>query len=207
MREMELGVPQLTLRWQYAAYFALAILAVACRGKDPLAPFQTSSPSLSKYVLGVHQSTELVEAASDIIGFLQGSVAYEQIHLADQVALHLAEEVLNPGGKNPLILSREELRDPSNWKVYSPRTEITYLFAPPRIDAELTTSVGRHFECQETTLAEHNLEELGRLPHVGTMLYPKNASSCLQSWNLTFVFNPNLKPPTLVAVVYAQWEW
>jgi hypothetical protein len=31
--------------------------------------------------------------------------------------------------------------------------------------------------------------------------------SCLQTRNVTFVFDPNKKPPTLVAAVYDQWEW
>jgi hypothetical protein len=31
--------------------------------------------------------------------------------------------------------------------------------------------------------------------------------SCLQTRNLTLVFDPNRTPPTLIAAVYDQWEW
>ena len=31
--------------------------------------------------------------------------------------------------------------------------------------------------------------------------------SCLQTRNLTLVFDPDEKPPTLIAAVYDQWEW
>jgi hypothetical protein len=49
--------------------------------------------------------------------------------------------------------------------------------------------------------------ELGALPHVGVVLSPPNFSSCLQTWNLTIVFDPQEKPPTVVAVIYDQFEW
>jgi hypothetical protein len=31
--------------------------------------------------------------------------------------------------------------------------------------------------------------------------------SCLQVWNVTFVFDPKARPPRLVAAVYDQFEW
>jgi len=31
--------------------------------------------------------------------------------------------------------------------------------------------------------------------------------SCVQSWNLTLVFDPKQKPPTVIAAVYDQYEW
>ncbi len=193
----------------FAALLALAILVLgaACRSDDSSAQIQTPSPSPHIAETKVHQPADLVDAALALVGFLQGSVGYDQIALADQVALHLAEENLNPGGQNPRILSADALRDPRNWQIFSPITEITYEFAPPANLEVVHAVVGRHFECLETTLAEHNLDALGSLPHVGTMLYPENGNTCLQSWNLTFVFDPVLQPPTLVAVVYAQWEW
>jgi hypothetical protein len=49
--------------------------------------------------------------------------------------------------------------------------------------------------------------ELEGLPHVGTLLRPPDATSCLQSWNLTLVFAPDSDLPTLIAAVYDQWEW
>ncbi|MDQ3949030.1 MAG: hypothetical protein M3282_01660, partial [Gemmatimonadota bacterium] len=72
--------------------------------------------------------------------------------------------------------------------------------------SRLTTRVGRHLNCAEYPLSSR-FPELARLPHVGTKLDPGEGSSCLQTRNVTFVFDPDAKPPTLVAVVYDQWEW
>jgi hypothetical protein len=59
--------------------------------------------------------------------------------------------------------------------------------------------------CREYPLSSI-YEELARFPHVGVMLaYGKD--SCLQTRNFTLVFEPNQKPPTLIAAVYDQWEW
>jgi hypothetical protein len=70
----------------------------------------------------------------------------------------------------------------------------------------LTTRVGRHFNCLEYPLSSR-YPELARLPHVGARLEPADAGSCLQSWNLTFVYDAGPRPPVLVAVVRDQWEW
>jgi hypothetical protein len=66
--------------------------------------------------------------------------------------------------------------------------------------------VGRHLKCREYPLSSIDAE-LARLPHVGTMLMFDEGGGCLSSWNLTLVFDPDRKPPTLVAAVYDQWEW
>jgi hypothetical protein len=71
---------------------------------------------------------------------------------------------------------------------------------------EMTTRIGRHFRCSEYPLSSVS-EELARFPHVGVLLTPVDMGSCLQAWNFTLVFDPNEKPPTLVAVVYDQFEW
>jgi hypothetical protein len=103
-------------------------------------------------------------------------------------------------------VERELLRQPSNWTVRSETLRYAYSFAPTRRTSELTTVVGRHLNCFDYALSTR-FENLARLPHVGTMLLPKDFDSCLQSRNLTLVFDPKLKPPTLVAAVYDQWEW
>ena len=77
---------------------------------------------------------------------------------------------------------------------------------PPEGAATLTTRTRRHLKCREYPLASISAE-LARLPHVGTMLMFGEGSGCLQSWNLTLVFDPEEKPPTLIAAVYDQWEW
>jgi hypothetical protein len=77
---------------------------------------------------------------------------------------------------------------------------------PPKGRARLTTRVGRHVKCREYQLSSID-EELARPPHVGTMLMLDERGGCLSSRNLTLVFDPSEKPPTLVAAVYDQWEW
>jgi hypothetical protein len=59
--------------------------------------------------------------------------------------------------------------------------------------------------CREYPLSSIH-EELARYPHVGIRL-AYGTDSCLQSRNFTLVFDPNEKPPTLIAAVYDQWEW
>ncbi|HEX2188313.1 MAG TPA: hypothetical protein VHG51_05410 [Longimicrobiaceae bacterium] len=173
---------------------ALLVLA-ACAGGGPGSP----AP-------GARQETprpdELARAAEDVVGFLRGQVAFDRIRLADTVVLYVAPE----GGGARAALPRERLRDPAGWTVRSGGSGTAYSFAPPAGATELTTRPGRHLNCMEHPLASR-FAELARLPHVGTRLQPPGAASCLQSWNLTLVFDPDLRPPTLVAVVHDRWEW
>jgi hypothetical protein len=159
----------------------------------PLAP-SDSGP------LGAHRPAELENAAKRIIGFLRGEVAFDRIRLADTVTFYVSPE----GGGTRTALSRRQLRDRSNWKVRALGAEPSLV--PPQGLTRLTTRVGRHFNCGEYPLSARFLE-LARLPHVGTRLDPGEGSGCLQTLNVTFVFDPNEKPPALVAVVYDQWEW
>ena len=86
------------------------------------------------------------------------------------------------------------LRKPSNWKVCSPGLRFAYTFAPPKRPAVLTTRVGHHLVCGRQTPLPSSSEELTQLPHVGIMLR-YGTVSCVQSWNLTLVFDPKQKPP------------
>jgi len=70
---------------------------------------------------------------------------------------------------------------------------------------KLTTKVGRHFNCNEQSLAT-KFPRLAQFPHVGTVLEPANRTSCLQTWNMTFVFDTSSRP-RILAAVYDQWEW
>lgn len=170
------------------------------------------SASLDSVPLGVHTRAELVDAATQIVGFLQGDVAFELVHLAESVTLYLSPE----GGGNHIQVTRELLSRPSNWKDRSAALDADYAFAPssrtcPGIacvdrTASLDTRVGRVFNCFEYSLASR-VKKLARFPHVGTKLTPARAESCSQSWNLALVFDPDQKPPTLIAAVYDQWEW
>lgn len=149
-----------------------------------------------------HRPEELADAAARFVGFLQGRVGADEIRLADTVALHLA----SGGGGGQTRLPKEQLRNPASWVIPAARGTGTYRIAPPTGHSVLATRVGEHFNCHPAPLARVS-GELARLPHVGTRLQPPAAESCLQSWNLTLVFDPVRRPATLVAVLYDQWEW
>lgn len=100
--------------------------------------------------------------------------------------------------------NREQLREPTNWVLQSGRQR--YAFAPPAGLTKLTAKAGRHFNCLEYALASR-FPHLAKLPHVSVKLEPTTSSSCLQSWNTTFVFDASERAPRLVAAVYDQWEW
>jgi hypothetical protein len=167
--------------------------------RPPPLPEEERSP------LGTHRPAELDTAARRIIGFLRGEVEFDLIRLADTVALYLGPE---PGGVRRKV-TRQMLRDRSNWTVRMkdmPYAQgMAYSFVPPKRRAELTTRVGRYFNCMDRPLPSM-FRELVHFPRVGIKLMYGD-QSCLQSWNLTLFFEPNEKPPTLVAAVYDQFEW
>ncbi len=150
--------------------------------------------------LAIQVGAELESAARELIAFLRGEAAFDRIRLADTVTLVLSPE----GGSTRTPLTREQLRDPARWRVASGAQ--TYSFVPPARVTKLTTRAGSHFNCRETPLSSR-APDLARLPHVGVKLEPENAESCLQTWNVTFVFDPAARPARLVAAVYDQWEW
>lgn len=148
-------------------------------------------------------------AATEVVGFLRGEVPFARIRVADTVILQLSPE----GGGTARRVAREMLRRPSNWNVRSRpiatgRAGHVYSFAPHRHLTELTTRVGRHLNCMEYDLSSIS-PELAAMPHVGTMLSPprREYESCMNTWNLTLVFDSAAQPPMLVAAVYDQWEW
>lgn len=145
------------------------------------------------------EASELEAAGRTVIRFLQGRVPFDSVAIADTVTLHVAPE----GGGASTTYTREQLRDPSSWTVVSGGQSLKLV--PPAANATLTTKTSRHFNCMEYDLASRS-PELARLPHVGTKLQPADAASCLQSWNLTLVFDSTTQP-RLVAALYDQWEW
>ncbi len=194
---------------RYRAVLALALLSLAfCRRNEAeVAQRVDSLPqdrlppagSADSGSIGGHNPAALEGAARAVVAFLRGEVGFDRIRLADTVTLYVAPE----GGGTRMPIAREMLRDRSNWRV---RGLTGHTLIPPKNSTKLTTRVGRHLNCMEYPLSSRS-PELARLPHVGTKLEPPDASSCLQSWNLTLVFDPNERPPTLVAAVYDQWEW
>ncbi|HMI45599.1 MAG TPA: hypothetical protein VK491_05480 [Gemmatimonadaceae bacterium] len=141
----------------------------------------------------------LDSAARRVVEFLRGNAASDQIELSDSVTLLVAPE----GGGGRATFTREQLRQSSAWQVRSGGR--IFSFTPPSGMTKLTTKVGRHFNCNEQSLAT-KFPRLAQLPHVGTVLAPTNRTSCLQTWNMTFVFDTNSRP-RIVAAVYDQWEW
>lgn len=173
---------------------------------DSAAPSRPAASSFPDTIpLGAHSADELVDAATAVIAFLRGEADFDRIRVADTVTLYLAPEA---GGATRAV-TRAMLRDPSHWMIRGPsprpgRQGIGYSFAPSKGQAEVMTRVGRHLKCLEYPLSSI-YEELARVPHVGVML--AYGTGCLQTQNFTLVFDPNEKPPTLIAAVYDQWEW
>jgi hypothetical protein len=138
-------------------------------------------------------------AARRIVDFLRGKASFDQINLSDTVTLWVTPE----GGGGQATFARQQLRHPSAWRVRSGAH--VYSLVPPAGMTKLTTKAGRHFNCNDQSLATR-FPRLAKLPHVGALLEPANRSSCLQTWNVTFVFDTSTRP-RLVAAVYDQWEW
>jgi hypothetical protein len=143
----------------------------------------------------------LVEAGTGVVRFLRGELPFDSIQLADTVSLYLGRE---EGGTRRDV-ARELLRDRKNWTVHSESLRHTYSFAPPAGNASLTTRVGRHARCGDYPLSA-TFPDLGQLPHVGATLQ-YGSDSCLQTWNLTLVFDARARPWKVVAAVYDQFEW
>ena len=199
------------MRLPALAVWVLAIpgLTASCARQETATDGQTSAAAARDTAraradtgrLGAHRAEELDQAAGELVAFLRGEAALDRVRLADTVTLHIGRE----GGGTSAAFARERLRDRAAWRVRG-QGRATYALAPPAGLTNLTTRVGRHFRCQEQPLSS-TFPDLARLPHVGTKLEPPDASSCLQTWNVTFVFDPTAKPPTLVAAVYDQFEW
>lgn len=177
------------------ALFVLSALP-SCNRDSPVP--ERSTPATPPAV----QPVELVVAAEGIVAFLRGETEFDSITTADTVTLRLTPE----GGGDSTRVSRDLLRDRANWSVRAAGSGAEYTFVPPATLTTLTTREGRHFNCQDYALSSR-VPELAGLPHVGTRLEPPDRGSCLQTWNLTFVFDPHAPGPTLVTVVYDQWEW
>jgi hypothetical protein len=182
------------------ATLVIWFVVASCSGDGREGPEAVQSRSVDTVSLDHHRATELDEAAKEVVAFLQGEVGIDRIRLADTVVLYVSPE----GGGTRAVFKREQLRHPSNWRVESGRQ--SYAFAPPPGMTKLTTRVGRHFNCMEYPLSSR-FPELARLPHVGAKLEPERVDSCLQTWNVTLVFDAAEGPPRLVAAVYDQWEW
>ena len=146
-------------------------------------------------------AAELEGAARRIIGFLRAEVPFDSVSLADSVEFRIAPE----GGGASRRTGRDALREVRAWTV-GEGTRRVRLVPPARYSA-MTTAVGRHYRCQAQDLAPV-APDWAQRPHVGVLLQPsEDASSCLQSWNVTFVFDTAGGSPRLAGVLHDQWEW
>lgn len=147
------------------------------------------------------RDAELVQAAEVVIQFLRGELSFSELRTADTVSLRPGPE----GGGSPTQLVRESLADPASWVVTTSAGE-RHSLVPPSALTQLTAKPRVHFNCLEYSLASR-APDLAPLPHVGVRLTGSEAGSCLQTWNLTLVFDTVAGPPVLRAAVYDQWEW
>ncbi|HYO00112.1 MAG TPA: hypothetical protein VEU28_10600 [Actinomycetota bacterium] len=140
------------------------------------------------------------ERSALTVGFLQGGLAFEELEIAPVVSLHLALDGTR------VQVPRDELRSLASWKVRSQTAGAIYSFVPPEDATGLKLREGRHLNCLEYDLASRP-GNLGDLPHVGATMTSGEGTSCLESWNVTFLFEPAAESPTLIGAVYDQWEW
>ena len=194
---------ELVAAGRLAGVVALMAAAVACgggtRGHGDTAAVGATATADSAQAVRI-PAAELEESASALVAFLRGESPFERVLLADSVTLVVSPE----GGSARATFRREALREPARWAVQSGGQLRS--FAPPPGLGDLVTRVGHHLNCTEQSLASR-APDLAGLPHVGTMLRHSPDASCLQTWNVTFVFDSIARPPRLVAVIYDQWEF
>ena len=173
-------------------------MAVACGGeKRAEQTANTTAARQDSVVVPREVVSPLDSAARAVLGYLRGEGG--TIVLADTVALYVGKEA----GGTRTAYPRAQLAHPSMWVARSNRGN--YRFMPPSTLGKLTVKPGVHFICTEHKLAE-SFPELAKRPHVGVKLESDVGDSCLQSWNVTFVFDDSIKP-RLIAAVYDQFEW
>ena len=169
---------------------------MACADPPPDPPREPGAAAAGETGARAVGDANLTSAAERIIAFLRGQAGFDPTLFADTLTLQVAPE----GGGARRRVARQALSDRGSWMVGGHR------LVPPAGAGELSTRVGSHFNCMEVPLSTRS-EELARLPHVGAVLRPADAESCLQSWNLTLVFDSAASRPALTAVLYDQWEW
>jgi hypothetical protein len=186
---------------RYAGRWCLAALGAAVTACSPPraaeGPPTDTAPATSARPAA---PSDVERAASDAVGFLRGAVPFERLRLADSVTLYIAPD----GGGARRVLPRDALRQRANWAVEAGSRRVS--FVPAGDLTQLTLRSGRHFACHEQPLAS-TFPRLAGMPHVGTRLEPETPQGCLQTWNVTFVFEAAATGGRLVAAVYDQWEW
>ena len=170
----------------------VCLLLIGCSGDATRVAVPAASPS--------DERSALTSAAADVVTFLQGDLAFEELEVAPVVSLHLVLDGTRAD------VPRDELRSLGRWQVRSQTSGADYSFVPPEDATGLELREGRHFNCLEYDLASRP-GNLGDLPHVGATMTSGDPTSCLNSWNVTFLFDSAAESPRLVGAVYDQWEW
>jgi hypothetical protein len=146
----------------------------------------------------------LEDAARELAGFLAGEAELDTLRLADTVELHLPPEGAGTSTGASVRIARGRLRDRDAWRIRAGQR--SFSLVPAKALTRTTVRAGTHFNCRETPLASRGPTLAGR-PHVGVRREPAAPKSCLESWNVTFVFDTSAARPRLVAALYDQWEW
>ena len=194
---------------------ALAGLLIGCGGGDAPPPSgdttraaaadTASAPALTAPgELSPERRAALERAANQVVSFLSGKAKFEDLSLADTVQLLLPAEGAGKSTGTSVRVPRSALRAPDAWSIRAGTQ--SFSFVPPERLTRVTTRAGTHFNCQEVDLASR-APALATRPHVGVRYEPREPTSCLETWNATFVFDTSAATPRLVAALYDQWEW
>lgn len=174
------------------------VLLTSCGGEPPKRSADSVVPRDTVTVAPTAEPVApLDSAARAVLAFLRGEGA--RIVLADTVELYVGKDA----GGTSTAYPRALLANPAYWIARSSRGN--FRFVPPATLVKLTVKPGAHFICTERKLAA-SFPQLAKRPHVGMKLEPDVGDSCLQTWNVTLVFDDSIRP-RLVAAVYDQWEW
>ena len=154
--------------------------------------------------LSPERRAALERAATQVVSFLSGKAKFEELSLADTVQLLLPAEGAGKSTGKSVRVARSALSAPDAWNIRAGSQ--SFSFVPPERLTRVTTRAGTHFNCQEVPLASR-APALATRPHVGVRYEPREPTSCLETWNATFVFDTTAATPRLVAALYDQWEW
>jgi hypothetical protein len=194
----------------------LAALLVGCGGGEaPPATKDTTTPAAATASspptptpppgeLSPERRAALEQAANQVVSFLSGKAKFDELALADTVQLLLPAEGAGKSTGTSVRVARSALRAPDAWNIRAGGQ--SFSFVPPQRLTKVTTRAGTHFNCQEVPL-ESRVPALATRPHVGVRFEPREPTSCLETWNATFVFDTSTATPRLVAALYDQWEW
>ena len=183
------------MRMRHHLFIAAMVLTASCGDASSRADSVAQAPPSN-----APDTADMTLAARAIAAFLNGQAPLDTQLLADSITLYVAPE----GGGQSARVPRNALHDRTGWSVRGTRGPIS--FTPDIGLTKLTTEVGRHFKCFPADLTT-SAPRLAGLPHVGIKMEPVPASSCLNAWNLTVVFDSASRKPRMVAAFYDQWEW